>query len=284
MTTFKEYRAEKSAEKNKTKFFHFSGDFDGSFASNRKRTIPFFPFWDSGFAEMRNYNKVNESYMYNEKFHDHQDVKPQSLTPEHISAIGAYTSAKSNESNGHGSSKNINYYLSNRSGNKDVGIEHHTPESVLKSVKTLSAAFIPDNTNRKELETFGAVPRKIGEKLEKSNKGDVHHFPAFNSTSSGFGVAIDFAYGYHDKELHSPRVDHIIKYKLKPNTGISVVQHSVWPENEVLLHHGAHIEYSHTETIDRKSDGIKTKIHHVTVHQNHEPIENYGNYTKNENI
>jgi hypothetical protein len=254
----------------------------GAFSERRDKSMDCFP-WSATFAELRGVSipDVNESIAYDKDFHDHPDVKPGNLSPTHKEAIANYTSMGSGDpDSGHGSSKNLNGYLFNRMGFKSRKVEGgHTPENVKSSVENLSSAFTPENTNRKELTTYSAIPSDMGSLLEKSEKGKVHTFPGFTSTSSRFGIARNFAQAYHD-DMGRPkgRVDHIVEYKLHPKTGLSVVKHSDFPENEVLLNHGSKVEYSHTE--DKDFGGIPTKIHHVIVHPKQLPLSDYPTYSE----
>jgi hypothetical protein len=269
MGEFKDYRE----RKNKVL------DYDSSFSQHRK--VKWFYMPHGSFGEQGHLKSINEDHKFNEKFHLDPDIKPLNLTEEHKKAIVNYTSASSEKENGHGSSNNMNSYLLNRSGIKSREIMgNHDPETVLDSVNKLSSTFTPENTNKKNIETFGAVPAHVGREMEKSDKGDIHIFPAFTSTTSSFGNAVSFAWDYHEKAKETPRVDHIINYKLPIGTGVSVVSHSPWPENEVLINHGTHMKYSHTETISRKYDGVTTKVHHIDVLNKREPISSYGQYYK----
>jgi hypothetical protein len=211
---------------------------------------------------------------YDKEFHDHPDVTPNGLTHSHITAINNFTSAGSYSKTGHSSSRNINGYLRNKEGSKDneSAIFGHTKEDVHAAVKNLSSAFTPQNTNRKEIVVHSGVPEHIGKTLKQSGEGSQHHIAGFTSTSSSSEVAHNFARNYGGKEHH------VIEYHVKPGAGLSVAQHSSIPdENEVILHHGAKITY-HGSTASKNEKGIVTHVHKVTVHNEHKPLEEYGEY------
>lgn len=293
MKTFSDYLQ----EKNKTL------SWASSFSENRPSILS----WNSGFAESRNLNLSEEvtvntevngwdshedsvrgkktnskKAVYDADIHDHEDVKPQKLNRK---SVTDYTGVKSEKTPG--SSKNINGYLRNKMGDKNSKVLGHSPEAVHKAVKKLSSNFTPENTNRKELTTYAGVPHHIGEKLESSKKGDIHHLTGFTSTSTQRNTAIDFAdikTNSKNPKVHGVR--HIIKFHLKPGAGLSVAANSEHPENEMLLHHGARTEYSHTEINTGRSSATRlnsrvyeTHIHHVTVHPDHLDLDkHYGSY------
>lgn len=224
-----------------------------------------------------NSGKTKLDLTYNDEFHDHPDIIPGKLTKEHKNSIGIYTSVGSKEKEGHGSSANMNGYLRNKLGDKTQGIYKHNEEDVKKSINTLSSAFTKENTNRKNITTYGGVPPEIGKKLMISGKGKRHTLSGFTSTSSSKVTAKNFA---DDMIPFSPvrnKSSHIIKYNIEPGAGLSAVHHSHHSENEVILHHGAHITYSHTLRT-RDSDGHPLLIHHVTVHNTNKPLSEYGIY------
>lgn len=266
-----------------------------SFKEYSKKKLPILS-WDGSHGAIR--NKVNttidevlvSSDDYDHSFHNHPDVKPQNLTYQnrhHLHAIGNYTTVKSRDiDDGHGSSSNINNYLRNREGAKDVGILHHSESDVLKSVKVLSSAFTPENTNRKEIETYGGIPKHIGDKLmnrasdhyDDKNVGKQYNLPGFTSTSSRKKTAKYFAESYARNGGHNGE-HHMVKYTIHPGSGLSVASCSEFPENEVLLHHGAKVTY-HGTTVKVDEYGKRTFTHELTVHgpEHHKPLEEYGNY------
>ena len=249
--------------------------------------------WDSGHKEARDKKKLKEDYNaqnsigddshvtengnpYNGHFHDDPDVKPQKLSETHKNAIHNYCSTPSDHKSGHASSQNMNNYLRNRDGEKDKHVLHHNEKDVESSILKLSSAFWhKENTNKKPIETYGGIPHHIGEKLEKSGKGATHHLSGFTSTSSSQKTATDYGHGY--KNQHSKNPTHVIKYNIHPGAGLSAVHHSRWSENEVILHHGAKIKYSHTTKHDDGYGG-DVKVHHVTVHPDHKKLSEYGKY------
>lgn len=259
-------------------------------SSHKEQRIPFLPSWNSSHKEQRK-DDLKENFFhdmahedakpkrnkmgsyYDSNFHDHPDVEPKKLTAEHKTAIKHYSQTSSYHNNGHASSQNMNNYLRNRAGDKSVKIQSHHASKVDESVRKLSKAFTPENTNRKEVQTFGAVPEHVGNHLKKSGKGSRHSLPGFTSTSSARSIADSFASQYGGKK-------HIIHYHIKPGAGLSVAKHSKFDEDEVLLHHGAHIEYHGTKTHKDPDTGDTVHVHHVTVHPTHTPLEHYGEYTK----
>lgn len=268
--------------------------------------------WGSSFSEQRTQNEItteahkplsswhnNETVkssftvsktsgsIYDGKFHDDDDVKPLRLTSEHKDALRRYTEQPSDSKDGHASSGNMNSYLRNRAGDKDSVIRNsHKEEDVKKSVDILSSAFTPENTNRKEITTYSGVPSHIGEKIQDSPKDAKHIFAGFTSTSSSRHIAKNFSDNYvedakyedsddgHDSQAHH----HILQCHIQPGSGISLVHHSDHSENEVLLNHGAHATYSHSEHHLNNDESI-THVHHVII-TGHEPLEKYGKYTE----
>jgi proteasome assembly chaperone (PAC2) family protein len=67
---------------------------------------------------------------------------------------------------------------------------------------------------------------------------------------------------------------------VRPHAGMSIAVHSPRAENEVLLHHGAHVEYHKSDVPYKDKDGNNVHVHHVTVHSDHQPLEKYGKYLK----
>jgi hypothetical protein len=271
MKTFKTYLLEKLEQKNIPSRF-----FEGPLS----------------FSEMRRkHKKIQESYEEDEehpeadKLHSDPDISPKNLTKEHKSAIFNYTAAESTaKKGGAGSSENVNAYLKNKAGFKDRGIVKQKPENVLNSIKTLSSAFTPENTNRKSVIGYGAVNSQNGTALEKSKKGDIHHFIGVTSTSvsndenESLSTARFFATKLA-KNKDSDEVRHLVKYHILPGAGVSVAKHSaLQDENEMILPNKAKLKYSHSEDYTPES-GVNYKIHHVTVHPEQSP-EEYNEYEK----
>ena len=98
----------------------------------------------------------------------------------------------------------------------------------------------------------------------------------FTSTSSSQYTANKFA-NYHSPE---EGVKHIIKYNIPPGHGLSIAGISKLHENEVLLHHGTKLKYSHT-TVHKNGYGVgDTHVHHVDVLPGHKKLEEYGEYSE----
>jgi hypothetical protein len=214
---------------------------------------------------------------YDHEFHDHPDIKANHLSDDQKAHIKNYSFMPTGSSLGHSSSKNINGYLRNKEGDKDSKILHHKKEDVHAAVKNLSSCFTPENTNKREIVVHSGVPEHIGKTLKQSGKGSQHHIAGFTSTSSTREVALNvFA-----KQYDIPKKEHhIIKYRVEPGAGLSIAPHSKFPgEDEVLLHHGAKITY-HGTISKKQPDGSIVHEHHATVHNEHKPLEHYGEYTK----
>lgn len=286
-SSFGEHKNRSSTSKNNKKLKE-------SEESDHKNVIlnDFEPF-DSDYhhhSEHKAYTENGESY--HPSIHDHPHVKPQELEPEHERALRNYTSTGSKDENdGHSSSANINGYLRNRSGDKKSGILGHRESDVHKAVLTLSSAFTENNTNRKSIKTWGAVPAHIGQQLMKSKPGSQHHFAGFTSTSTDQNIARGFSSAYLSKERKdnpdAPKERHVVRYHLQPGTGISAVHHSQFSENEVVLHHGAKLTYHGSEKFEGKDgsdDDVTTHVHHVTVHPEHKKLEEYGEYDHPSNL
>ncbi len=273
MKTFKEY-----INNNKIRFL----DGPKSYAEMRQTKV------NEGLLDfLKNKNKKEDDNYFNTRaydksFHENNGIKPQNLSADDKRSIRRYTQAASDSDYGHGSSENTNNLLRNMGGYKEYKVKGHSPKDVLKSVKNLSSVFTPENTNKKEIITYGGVPAKIGNALENSKPGDIHRFVGFTSTSGGhednedpFNIANHFARKYKNK-TNSPE-SHIVKYHIQPGTGLSVAANSAHPEEEVLLNHNAEVTYRHTENITDKY-GDPVKVHHVTVHPTQPSLESYGKY------
>jgi hypothetical protein len=217
---------------------------------------------------------------YDADFHDHSDVKPGSLTPEHELAINGYTSAGSNSSYGYASSENMNSMLRNMDGDKTYSItEKHKPRRVLTSIKELSSAFTPENTNRKSIVTHGGIPQHIGHKLISAGKGSEHYIPGFTSTSSDNETAVSFAKKYRLKGSGDPNgAYHVMQYHVQPGAGLSAAANSDYSENEVILHHGARMRYLGHQEIPGSTRKHTMIVHHAIIYPEHKQLEHYGEY------
>ena len=277
MTTFKKY-----LERNRTPMLTRILSWDSGFrdiespVSEEKTERTNVDKWGS--YSNRGKKTNSQGATYDAGIHDHADVKPKRL--KHAPSVQHYTTTPSEDTHGAGSSKNINGYLRNKMGDKTVGVLHHSHADVHEAIKKLSSNFTPENTNRKAVTTYSGIPDHIGDKLEKSKAGDIHHLAGFTSTSTATKTATDFA----TQSASIDSVRHVIQFHVKPGAGLSVASKSKHPENEVLLHHGARIEYSHTVSNVGKSHGgsraknIETRIHHVIVHPDHLKLDSYGSY------
>lgn len=246
----------------------------------REHRLPHTSFsrWCYDFHTHRNSTPVTEDIVYDKQFHDSSDMAPEQLSRAHITALQHYTSVASSEKHGYASSGNINAYLRNRSGEKEnniVGL--HRPEKVLSAVRALSSAFMPRNTNRKTITTYGAVPPLVGNKIGNYTIGKTHSVPGFISTTSDPLVADAFCHKYHGESPANSRVDHVVVYNIAPGAALSVARHSNYPEDEVLIHHGALITRTKTEHKTRRN-GMELHIHHFDVSPTHVSLDNYGKY------
>lgn len=210
---------------------------------------------------------------YDSSFHNHPDIKPQALTSGHIQSIGAYTAPYGHDH----SSYNVNNLLRNMSGDKTVGVEEHDPGKVLDGVKALSAAFTPENTNRKEVRVHCGIPEHIGKSLLR---GVQHHIAGFLSTSSEHKVAQDFAkqYAIERAKPNTPPDTHVLTLKAQPGSILSVAHHSYYQkENEALAHHGARISGVKSTTQPNSYGGTQYNYEAI-LHADHKPLEEYGSY------
>ena len=258
--------------------------------------------WASSHNEMRGKSlkeeKQNELCARYHELHDHPDFKPQALSERHMLALRGYSEGEKHGSMGYMGSPNVNAYLRNRAGEKDKqiwpgvaaqrGVYGKSPSDadvskVKKAVRRLSSVFTKENTNKITATVYGGVPASIGQKLMAAGPNSHHHIAGFTSTSTdestGEKYSREHAYNDEAKDLH------MIVYHLQPHTAVSVVHHSSFSENEMLLHHGAHIEYHHTE--EEPADNRYWKIgkydkfytHHVTVHPDSKSLSKYGKYS-----
>lgn len=291
-------------------------NWDGSFASNRHQEKESILSWGSSHSELRN-KKIQEhqaqdqsiltesqiiqhpdtnileptglkikdqgppldligkpSAIFYDRIHKHPSIIPQQLTQSDQYAIKNYSFMPSESERGHGSSHNINNYLRNRSGFHDLKVLHHSPENVEKSVRRLSAAFTPENTNRTAIKTYSGIPTNIGEHLLQSPIGSKHTLAGFTSTSTDFTVANGYALCAMDQSHH---IKHFLVAHVEPGAGLSIVKHSPYDEDEILLHHGAHITYRGSEPNKDQYNNI-SYFHHITVHPTHKSLDDYEPY------
>lgn len=194
-----------------------------------------------------------------DEIHNHPDIKPQNITPEHESAILLYTD----------SSSRMNKYLERHK----AGLNN---KPLNGQINKMSSVFTTENTNKKPLITWSGIPTKIGKKLIQFDNGTNHTFTRFTSTSTSYAKALGFAKSHADeakKELH------VLKCYNEPGSSISLAKHSAIPsENEVLLNHGNHITYLYTtQHKPEPSSTAVLYVHHIKVHNTHTPLEEYKN-------
>ena len=266
-------------------------NYDGSFAAIRKEPLKEeeltpnvrWNTWTGSRMKHSNATKNNKNAFY-EKIHDDPQVVPND-TDDVVPPINHYCRTPSNDRyGGHASSSNVNNHLRHLAGQKvSEGGEHtqgiiggHSQEKVQQAIRDLSATF-KGNTNRKPIKVYAGIPKHIGEKIQSSDKGTVHRNPGFLSTSTEEGQAMDYASQYAEKD--NVGTHHVVQLHLHPGSGRSVAHHSNFEENEVLVHHGAKMVYSHTEDHETPS-GHPLKVHHLEVFPDHEPLENYPNFGK----
>lgn len=236
-----------------------------------------------GFSDHENHTHTNYlGATYNGHFHGSDDVRPdEGLTEDHKKYIAHYCSTPSTDIiHGHASSANMNGYLRNRGGDRKSGIAYkHSEGNVKDSIRKLSSAFNEKSTNRVPITTYGGVPHHIGEALQNSGKDSKHTLAGFTSTSLSKNTAKGFGENYHNGD----KPTHIIKYHIQPGAGLSVARYSKYAENEVLLHHGAHITYKKT-TNHKDEWGNPVHVHHVIVHNTHKPLHEYSVYRHNKDL
>ena len=229
----------------------------------------------------KNENNFGGKY---DDIHDHPDIKPKDDSPKNDINITHYCNTHYSEPNGHRASVNINEHLRHLAGQKvaypdtqgiyPTGTSHsHSPEKVKQAIKDLSATFHDNTTNRMSLKTYSGVPEHIGEHLEQSGTDVKHYTPGFLSTSTHLRTAGNFSVAYPRKKYDDPY--HVLQIHVHPGVGRSVAHNSQYDENEVLLHHGTEMTYSHT-TDDVDHRGMKFKMHHVIAHPNRIKLEDYG--------
>jgi hypothetical protein len=242
-----------------------------------KKKIPFLSW--PGHETVRQ-KDIKEGYYkpeYDKEYHDHPDIKANNLTADHLEAIQHYTSTGGMKENGHRSSFTMNTHLRKKSGDTTVKpIVGHDPEKIENGIKQLSAAFTPENTNKTKTTLYSGIPSHIGETLKKAGHGSQHHIPGFTSTSSDPTTAIQFSRQYANKgDPKKKRHYHMIEYHAEPGTALSVAPFSNYDENESILHHGSKITY-HGEKTHKDVMGNTIHTHVVTVHNEHKPLEEYG--------
>ena len=213
--------------------------------------------------------------------HNHEDVAPQEVTTDHKKAFklygydpaaGHYIAQKSE----HRTSSNINGYLRNRAGDKkETTFDDYGDDNMKSAVNALSSAFhSKKNTNRIPLTVHSGVPPKLGHKLMKDGEGSHHTLAGFTSTSTNQDIANVFA-GESGRRAPDGRQEfHTLHITLQPHAGVSIKHYTGKShEHEVLVNHGSKLVYHHSDVED--TSWSKKYTHHVTVHPQHLPLDQY---------
>lgn len=198
----------------------------------------------------------------------HDEIRGYGHKKLEMKAIQEYASAPKGH---HGASRHVNGLLKHldETGSHDGYDQPSQIEKTTESIKHLSSAFNPKTTVRKAITTYGGVPKRIGDALMKSKKGKIHRLVPFTSTSTNGFTARAFARRYGKNRDHVGE-NHIIQYHIpapkdhQPGNAMSIAPFADLAENEVLLHHGTRVKYSHTEE-HKEDNGETTYVHHVHV-------------------
>jgi hypothetical protein len=224
-------------------------------------------------------NVVKEGYYkpeYNKEYHDHPDIKVNNLTADHLESIKHYSATGGTKENGHRSSYVMNNYLRQKSGDKTLPpIVGHEPSKIENGIRQLSDAFTPENTNKQKTILHGGIPDYIGKALKAAGHGSQHHLAGFTSATSEPTTALQFARQYSRKSPSVKSHYHIMEYHAEPGTALSVAPYSSYDENESIFKHGVKITY-HGEKTKKDQFGNTIHTHVVTVHNEHKPLEEYG--------
>lgn len=242
-------------------------------------------------------DKINDLNVIYHDIHDHKDIKINTLSKEQKQGITHFTSGESNDVVG--SSKNINGYLRNKAAGDDLGssfkgegflskrinrntceVINTTEDDVKTAIEILSSCFTPENTIRKQVDTFCGIPSSIGKQLKKYEPNSITYLHSFTSTSTNFRTARAFARSYKDFDHKNFYIIHFI---CEPGSGLSVAAHSSYDENEIILRYGTKIQYLGVyDTIYKTttySDEIQTFfIFKAFPISEARDISNYGNY------
>lgn len=237
-------------------------------------------------------NSFNATYC---DLHDDDDIKPQNLTDDQKISLYHFSSKTSEQVVG--SSKNLNGYLRNRVAGNDTlnrlkknGFITKKSNSKIKvdvteykvkiAVELLASCFTPENTIKKKIDTFCGVPPSIGKSLSLSRLHTITNLHSFTSTSTSYLIGRDFArkYSFKNKRYY------IIHFICDPGSGISIVHHSEFSENEILLKFGTKVEFL---DIHSNQDGEKIRV--VLVFKVYPvkdalDLESYGTYHHPENL
>ena len=194
-----------------------------------------------------NWKANSRGAIYHSKLHDNKYVKPLNMTKKHYDAFEIYTRA---------GYTNINEYLRKKYDKKLV-----KPNADLDStINDLLSAFSPENTNKKKIVTWSGVPEEFYSMLKNKGPGSHHYLKGFISTSTSRLTGENYA------ELHSVKGErHLLKITVNPGAGLSVASFSKNGENEVILRHGVHLEYTGTEETFDSRYKITTFIHNVVA-------------------
>lgn len=264
MTSFYEYRRQQriKAEEEQDKKNLENGVWDTPDFYSMRYCLENGVWNTPDFYAMRNSTgPISEAVQYDKKFHDDPDVKPLNLSQYNIDAIAHYTSTSPRSEHGYASSENMNNHMNNLNGANNKIIGSHSIRKIEESIQKLKDAFTPENTNKKIITTTGAVRRHQGEQLEKSKSLKLH---SFRSTSSDQSHANGHTKRYVENTENGIRHDHIVDYKVHPGCGLSVVQHSDYIENEVLLKPGVTMKRLSTQVHEIGPNHF-LKIHEVEV-------------------
>lgn len=193
----------------------------------------------------------------------HNEIRGYGHHKKHTTAIWNYSSSpKQNR----GRSSIINGYLKHKAEGTLDQFEHKDHEDEIRGhINNLSDSFRKNLTVRKAITTYGGVPKRIGDAI---SKGGEFKLNPFTSTSTNGYTALAFAKRYAKNRNHEGEY-HMIKYHIdkpgehQPGNAQSIAPFADLAENEVLLHHGTHIQHMKTEQ-HNVDDGI-LHVHHVRV-------------------
>lgn len=126
--------------------------------------------------------------------------------------------------------------------------------------KLLMDSIRPKRTNKQFIHLYSGIPYAAGRQFLHDREGTEYYLNKFISSSTSKNVATKFAIA-HPKA--NPNETHVICFEAPSNSGMSVVRHSRFDENEVMIPPGTHMTY-HGHTPETKYGQI-TYTHHVVI-------------------
>lgn len=247
--------------------------------SNLTEVINIWDTWNDSLKLNQTHIKTNKhGHQYDSYFHDNPDIMPKDHDQQ-ILPLEYYSDYKPKVSSA--SSESINTSLRKIANPQNpLLLQSNNGKSITKlsstqknAINNLKNTFTPENTNRIPIQVYAGIPKHIGEKLENSKIGSFHYNPGFQSASSDPRIARNFGSEYFETNPNS-EFYRVIHYYAHPGIARSIAHHSHFAENEVLIHHGAKMEYQgFHDTVAHNKHPLR--IYKMIVHNKFIPLDSY---------